>query len=330
MGWRRSLLVGSLMLMPLAALAEESAGQWFQKMLAASRQTSFQGQSVLVSDGKVTALTIYHAPVDDEVWERVVHMSGEPAEVLRKGSVVSCLHPGTRSRIDMGRTPIGKLSALEESAQSISRYYRFTRAGIERVAGHQGVRIDVVPLDAHRFGYSLWLDDKTGVLLKSQTNPAEGEPLETFEFVALNIGAPLPASAFDPAPELKDGAVQDDPPKDGTLAASEAGSSSPPALVSRWQATWLPEGFRPATQAVTQTGKAGRSAQVFTDGLAAFTVFFEPDSIDRKQTTRTHGATVAVNRILPDGGGLVTVVGEIPPATASKIADNVKRLAPAR
>ena len=315
--WWCTLLAGTMALGSVTAFAEEPAEQWVQKMLAASRQTSFQGQSVLLSGGKVTSMTIYHAPVENEVWERVVHMSGEPSEILRKGSVISCLHPGSASRLDVGRTPIGKITALEESAQSISRYYRFKRAGMERVAGREGVRIDVEPLDSNRFGYSLWLDEASGVLLKSQTNPAEGDPLEVFEFVAVSIGVPVPLSAFEPSIELQSA--------DADVLTTEA--EAKPQHDTNWEAAWLPDGFRQAGRTTAKAARPERSARVYTDGLAAFTVFFEPSLPQSREATRAHGATVAVNRLIPEAQRLVTVVGEIPLATANRVAENVRVLA---
>lgn len=319
MKWSQTLLASALVLGSLPVLASEPAEQWVQKMLAASRQVSFQGQSVLLSGGRITALTIYHAPVQNEVWERVVHMSGEPAEILRKGQSISCLHPGSVSRLEVSRTPIGRLTALEESAQAISRYYQFKRAGVERVAGREGVRIDVEPLDSNRFGYSLWLDESSGVLLKSQTNPSEGDPLEVFEFVSVNIGEPLPLSVFEPASELQGGDVS---VTDSRPAVAETPDDG-------WEPGWLPDGFRQAGHSTSREGMPERRARLYTDGLAAFTIFFEPSTPQSLQTTRAHGATVAVNRILPEDGALVTVVGEIPLATANRIAENVKVLAAA-
>lgn len=313
MGWRSTLVAGVILLVAMPLRAEEPAEQWVQKMVTASRQASFQGHSVLLSGGKVTSLAIYHAPVENEVWERVVHLSGEPAEILRKGSSISCFHPGVSSRLEVGRSPLGKLSALEESAQSVSRYYRFKRAGLDRVAGRDGVRIDVEPLDSHRFGYSLWLDETSGVLLKSQTNPAEGDPLEVFEFVSVDIGNPVPLSAFEPDARLLESAIELAPPPAVAETVADTG----------WETRWLPEGFRQAGRATSRPDKPERSARVFTDGLAAFTVFFEPGRPAVRETTRAHGATVAVNRSLADGKAMVTVVGEIPLATASRIAENV-------
>lgn len=313
--WRK-LVAGVMMLGSSLAMAEESAEQWLQKMLSAARQVSYQGHSVLLSGGRMTSLAIYHAPVNDEVWERVVHLSGEPAEILRKGSTITCLHPGSSSRLDLQRTPLGKLSALEESAQTISRYYRFNRAANERVAGRNGVRINVEPLDSHRHGYSLWLDEATGVLLKSQTNPESGDPLEVFEFVELDIGIPLAPEVFTPALGL---------PNDTVSVEASAPSRSPDAGL--WEPAWLPEGFRPAGQPSTAADKPRVSARVYTDGLAAFTVFYEQEGGDPRESSRAHGATVAVHRALPGAAGMVTVVGEIPLETAARVAEGVKALA---
>lgn len=314
----RTLVASAVMLVSPLVLAEETAEQWVQKMLSASRQVSYQGHSVLLSGGKITSLAIYHAPVENEVWERVVHLSGEPAEIVRKGSTITCLHPDSASQLDVRRTPMGKLSALEESAQSISRYYRFNRAANERVAGRAGVRINVEPLDSHRYGYSLWLDEASGVLLKSQTNPASGDPLEVFEFVSVEIGEPLALTLFDPSPNLKVAVAAASGGAESTATATNAG---------QWEASWLPDGFRQAGGSSAHADKPHFSTRVYTDGLAAFTVFYENSAGSVTETTRAHGATVAVNRLLPDADILITVVGEIPQATAAKVAEGVKALA---
>ena len=65
------------------------------------------------------------------------------------------------------------------------------------------------------------------------------------------------------------------------------------------------------------------STKVFTDGLAAFSVFLEKiDTRFQSEGSQTHGATTALSRRLPYEGGeyLVTVVGEIPIETAMQIA----------
>jgi len=74
-------------------------------------------------------------------------------------------------------------------------------------------------------------------------------------------------------------------------------------------------------------GQGKVTARAYTDGLASFTVFHEPRDESITESASTRGATVAVHRNLP--GAMVTVVGEIPLATAQRIAASVKSLAEA-
>ena len=67
----------------------------------------------------------------------------------------------------------------------------------------------------------------------------------------------------------------------------------------------------------------------FTDGLAAFSVFLEPNDLvngqDGVQGWAQRGATMAYSRVMLLGGSpfRVTVVGEIPQKTAERIASSV-------
>jgi sigma-E factor negative regulatory protein RseB len=311
--WHKLLAALAMMVSPVI-LAQESAEQWLQKMLTASKQASFSGRSVLLSGGELVTLSVFHAPIDDEVWERVVHMSGEPAEIIRRGANVACLHRDQVTGMAF-KSPINKWSELDKSVQGISKYYRFERVGVERVAGREAVRLNVLPLDGHRYGYSLWLDGDSGVLLKSQTGPRSGGILEVFEFVDVTMGQTLSESDFEPGRDLK---------KMELVSKQEP---VPTELFRGWQVDWIPDGFVESQRKAQYRGRPRVSTRAYTDGLAAVTVFVEP-SKPVSETASARGATVAVSRNIP--GAMVTVVGEIPLATAEKIAANVKILAGSR
>lgn len=296
-----------------AEVKEDSAEQWLQTMLASSRDSSFSGYSVLVSAGQMVSLAVYHAPIDGEVWERVVHMNGEPAEIIRQGSTIDCLHPSQSTGMAF-KSPVRRWSALEQGMQSLSRYYGFDRAGNARVAGRQTVRLNLTPLDSHRYGYSLWLDAETGVLLRSQTLPQSGEPLEMFEFVSVNMGQPLTKADFAPG----EGLVH------SPQASADDIDKAQPAR--HWVPGWLPEGFVESERVARFSGQGRVTTRAYTDGLASFTVFHEPRQAAVLDTASAHGSTVAVHRSIP--GAMITVVGEIPLATAERIAASVKPLAP--
>ncbi|MBA53701.1 MAG: hypothetical protein CMK89_04535 [Pseudomonadales bacterium] len=315
--WRSSLsliLVGAL-LGPLAYAEEQSVQDWLISKLDTGKHSSFSGHSVLLSGGQLVSLKVFHAPVDGEVWERVVHMSGEPAEIIRKGSAVFCLHPQQSTGVAM-KSPMRRWSALDEGMRSVSRYYKFERSGVERVAGREAVRLNLSPMDAHRYGYSLWVDTQSGVLLRSQTLPASGDPLEVFEFVSINLGQPLTAEDFEPGQGLN-----------RSVGASPLPGvdNEPPA--QHWVPEWLPEGFVESQRVARFQGQGQVTTRAYTDGLASFTVFHEPRPKPINENTSMRGATVAVHRNLP--GAMVTVVGEIPLETAERIAASVKPLADA-
>lgn len=292
----------------------QSAEQWLQTMVETSRASSFSGHSVLMSGGRVVSMEVYHAPFDGEVWERVVQMSGDPAEIIRQGNEVYCLHPEASMGMAL-KLPIRRLTALDQSMQSISRYYHFEKAGNERVAGRTAVRFNLSPTDTNRFGYSVWLDEATGVLLKAQTVPATGEPLEMFEFVSISVNQPLTKADFEPGPGLTRSKIK----QDGDLPETPA---------RHWQPEWLPEGFVESQRVARFQGQGDVTARAYTDGLASFTVFYEPRSDSITENASTRGATVAIHRNVP--GAMVTVVGEIPLETAQRVADSVKPLAEAR
>mgnify|MGYP003682970693 CR=1 FL=1 len=320
--WQRwiSFLVLGICLSPALQAADETAEQWLKKMLAVSKDVSFSGHSVLLSSGRLVSLKIYHAPIDGQVWERVVHMSGEPAEIIRQGGAVYCLHPQQSTGMAV-KAPVGRWNALDQGMQAITRYYRFERAGVERVAGRDSVRLNLSPLDSHRYGYSLWLDARSGVILRSQTLPSSGDPLEVFEYINISLDQPLTAADFEPGQGLTRSQVS------RQSASDEQALSAEPSPAQHWAPEWLPEGFVESRRVARFEGQGQVSTRAYTDGLASFTVFHEPQSEPMNANVSAHGATVAVHRNIP--GAMVTVVGEIPMATAERIADSVKPLAEA-
>ncbi len=76
-------------------------------------------------------------------------------------------------------------------------------------------------------------------------------------------------------------------------------------------------------------GDALITAQIYSDGLASFTLFVEPLGQDRlvEDLRAQLGPTVAVSRRLmaADKPFLATVVGEIPPRAAERIADSLNQ-----
>jgi sigma-E factor negative regulatory protein RseB len=153
----------------------------------------------------------------------------------------------------------------------------------------------------------------------------KGTKLEIFQFATLKVGGPI--SEQDLAPES--GA--------GTLTSHMSLESAAPAERRKvsWHAEWVPDGFTMASWDFRRTPSSLKSVDtlMYSDGLAAFSVFIEdmPESGASALVSRS-GATVAVSEVVTGGPEdavhhLVTVVGEIPTATAKRIAQSIRYIA---
>ena len=64
-----------------------------------------------------------------------------------------------------------------------------------------------MPRDEDRFGYRLWLDEETRLLLKSELIDAEGNALEIFQFNSIVIGDEVDPAALQPSDDRKQAKV---------------------------------------------------------------------------------------------------------------------------
>jgi len=270
---------------------------------------SYQGRSVFTNGSQMISLEVRHAIFDGEAWERIIHLSGEPAEILRRGDTVNCLHPDSQ----MGFTvaPVGKVVSHVFLRQNfkLPKHYRLIKGGPGRIAGRYAHRLDIVPVDTLRYGYRLWLDDETGMLLKSIVINGQGKPLEVLEFVDLKVNIPLTKQDFAPGDGLR-------------WSKQEVQQAVPQPEAGKWNLGWLPNGFSLARGDFQQIDNEAVSSKAYSDGLAAFTVFAEPYAeAEHHELTQIRGATVALSRFQQTGQGkkLVTLVGEIPLETALKV-----------
>lgn len=303
------------------ALARTPA-DWLESMSDALQNISFRGRSIYLSGDQLTTVEILRGVVNGEAWERVVHLSGEPAEILRKGNRVACLHPDGVSELkdDTQRVPEIASAAITAAAGFPERWnttqYRLHEGPDDRIAGRLAKRIDILPADRFRYGLHLWLDKDTSLLLKSVIVDQRGRALDMFEFVSIDVDVPLKAGDFEPANGLQ-------------WLAETAGQDAETKPNNDWQPGWLPAGFKVSSH-VLRPASSAIFAQSFSDGIAAFTLFVEPIAEnDEMEGSRQHGATVAVSYRAPQPNDQwrVTVVGEIPLETAMQVASYVQRKA---
>jgi sigma-E factor negative regulatory protein RseB len=322
----RLFLAAAALSAPIALLAAEAdALAWLERMQGALTERTYRGEFSYVRDGELSSLAITHGRIDGVVRERLVHLDGPHREIHRIGERLSCLvEPGDPMLDHVQRVPVGPLSRAflpgeVASGTRLSDRYLVRLAGTGRIAGEPVVRIDIVPDDETRYGYRLWLQNPTAMPLRAELLDPDARPLEIFQFVRVEVGAVLDESAFT---TRVPGLVRHD--FEVAAGSEETGSAHD------WEASWLPAGFEMAAATLRRTPARAQPVQTlrYSDGIASLSVFVEPAWTDAGEAgPRRSGATSAVMRELEVAGGdryLVTVVGEVPPETARRVADAVR------
>ena len=306
----------ALIARPVAADDRVSASEWLQRLGPAMNTTSYRGVFVYARGDRVHSMRIAHRFQDGMVHERLVMQDGGKGEIVRKGMNVVCVLPKQgRVRLDQV-IPSGPFAeAYTGESMPGSRWYQAELVGEDRVAGYDVVIIALTARDAHRYSHRLWLEKTTGLLLKSHVGDPGGTVLEHFQFTSLEITDDLADSEFEIQTTGREVTHRLEQPASGQFSRG--------ASMNGWDLGWQPPGFMPAA-----TPRSGRGKAVaFSDGVAAFSVFVEPEGAVRMPVGASRiGATTIYMRELDAGQGkfLVTVVGEVPPNTARQVAESVR------
>lgn len=303
---------------PIDGVAKEkTAAYWLERLGPALNMTSYRGVFVYARGASVHSMQIAHRFHDGIVEERLVLQDGGSGEIVRRGMDVVCVLP-EQGKVQLGHIiPSGPFAeAFTRQLIPVSRWYRAERQADDRIAGYDVVTVALTAKDPYRYNHRLWLEKATGLLVKSQVRASNGEVLEHFQFTNLEITNDIPDNEFKIRSEGRE----------VSRSLDDAGSRdefSTAARMHGWHLDWRPEGFEPAAAPSSRKGQA----VAFSDGLAAFSVFVEPTGSVRMPTGASRiGATTIYMRQLQRGGSVfrVTVVGELPPMSARKVAESVR------
>ncbi len=316
------LLRGWPLLLPLclasSALWAESADEWLLRMGQAFREQNYDGTFIYVRGDELQSFRIIHRADAGIEQERLIHLDGAAHELLRTGEGLFAIQADA---------PISETAAKASFAQSFARepgqlaqHYRLELLGDERVSNRQCRRIAIRPHDPDRYSHELWIDQASGLLLRSLLRDTDGRTLERFQFVTLRV-----------ADDVSVGDLTSMTHGSATLHRVQPRTVPNPWKISReWRVGWTPKGFisqQHPTDNQVETQPSLLHSELFSDGLYAFSVFVE--TLDQNETAqdgrRQRGATSAVTSRIPYRGEsvMVTVVGEIPLETASRIARSV-------
>lgn len=307
------------------AVESKVARAWLLRIHEAASQRNFQGTFVVTSRGAVSSARIAHFREGSHQFERIDSLDGQPRHVFRHNDQVQTVWPQSRVAMLEQRDLVSSFPALLQAGDDrIIDLYDVRAQGEDRVAGHEANVLTLRPRDAHRFGYRLWADKASGLLLRADVLGERGERLESSAFSDVVIGVRsqpetvlLPMKKLDGYRMLRPSFAPTKLEAEGwTLRQTIPGFRQVSCVRRSLDATAEDDPQTPAVQAVHT---------IFSDGLTYVSVFIEPFSSERhtKAVLTAVGATHTLMR--QQGDWWVTVMGDVPAATLRAFAAGLER-----
>lgn len=301
----------------VAAESEPTARDWLSRMGQAVSRLNYQGRFVYISNDRRESMEIVHRFDKNGERERLVSLEGQTREVLRDDDRVRSVGQGVAATQLEGIRASGLLSlTLSKSERALLEHYVVSMQEPDRVAGRDVVVLNLKPQDAYRYGYRLWVDHETGLLLRSQLLDGDGRAVEELKYTSIQVPDAIEDQMLEPAESA------------GLSTWVEAERTREDKVDSPWQVTWLPSGFSMHKHVMRAMPGSGRPAEqrMYSDGLASFSVYIEavPEagSGDFLNGLGQTGAVNAYGKRLGDHH--VTVVGDVPGEAVARVASSVR------
>lgn len=308
---------GSLLAIP--ALAEPGdALVWVQRIANSAQKLNFTGTFTYQSGNNSETSRITHIVDTSGEHERIEVLDGSLRELVRSNDEVKCFLPEEKVVIIESRRHYKAFPGLLPTAVSgLGEFYHIRKGDVARVAGFDSQLIVLEPKDQLRYGHLLWAELESGLLLKARTINERNEQIEQFAFTQVQIGGRIDREALTPRSNQKN----------SEWRIQNARAARPGTAGGEWSFRTPLPGFKVSAGMKRRAARAGEETThiVLSDGLASISVFIEPAS-DVSTTiengTFSVGAINGYKRFV--GKHLVTVLGEVPAATLTRLGDGIE------
>lgn len=305
-----------LFLLPFHVHADMSAMDWVQKMSIAMQDMSYKGKFVFLHSNQLESMSILHVNDTMGKRERLVSLNGEAREILRDNKTLTCVWPSSRQVVvDQSNTTNFSPIWIPEDVARLSKFYKFSIEGEDRVADHPAVIVSILPKDQYRYGMKMWIHKNHGLLLQSVLFDERGQTSEQIMFTELALMHYDDQKNFSVIPNIDNGYA---------LIRSHNGSSNNQLDAdARWQLASMPGGFflESAFRKKMMNSAKYTQQMILTDGMASVSVFIEPVNGRELLGESSIGAVNAFGTKINDFS--VLAIGEVPSVTVKQIAESI-------
>lgn len=300
-------------------MEQHEAQTWLKKIQSAAQKLNYSGTFVYQEASQVRTSRITHILDGKNELQKLEMLDGKPREYTKSNEEITCYVPETKTVLIEKRGTQEVFPAIfGANSVELAANYQVKKANVDRVADFECQVLVLEPKDKLRYGYKLWAEKQTGLLLRVQTINELNEVIEQISFSQLKIG------------DIDRNKVKSSYSNTSGWRVEHASINEMP--LTNWLVKWVPPGFKKTRElrrqlSDTNIGKENNPARevaqiVFSDGLAAISVFIENFNPQRVEGTRQHGAMNIVGK--RQGDFWLTVVGEVPAAALKQVASSIE------
>jgi sigma-E factor negative regulatory protein RseB len=333
-GLAPALLLTILITSLPASVASESdtALQLIDRMGQASRSLNYEGVFVYLRNSQLKAVRVIHKADESGEYERLVSLNGAPREIIRNNELVTCIFPDEKAvlmderRYSSHKKAVREKNFHDKSAfpwrlptkvKAMHEHYRFSLGEAERIVGRKTQQIIIVPKDQYRYGYRLWVDSKTGLLLKTVMIGENNRALEQVMFTSLSLPEKISSADLMPAVTGREFSWREDEPLNIDGGDYE----------SQWQVGWIPAGFTLVAHGkhLLPNSQVPVEHLAYSDGLGSVSIFIERIIRAHQSHLRGFSNMGAVNAYgTTQALHYLTVVGDVPHTTVERIGKSIR------
>jgi sigma-E factor negative regulatory protein RseB len=307
-----------------ASAPQRDAASLLRMARTAAQRLNYAGTFVYQQGSQVRSSRITHVFDGRNELEKLEVLDGVPREYLRTNDEIVAYLPQSRTlRMEKRVTQDVFPAIIGATPAELAGNYEISSGTSERIAGFEADAVRLQPKDRLRYGYALWTERATGLLLRVQTLSENGDVIEQITFTQLDFGR-IDRSRVKPSfADTRGWRVENVVIKGADLAG--------------WSVRGLPPGFRKVREIRRLVSERSKSASaegtaagstrevsqiVFSDGLAAISVFIEPLTPGRTEGFVRQGAMQIVGK--RQGEFWLTIVGEVPSEAIRQVAASIE------
>lgn len=302
--------------------AKQDAQVWLKKIQSAPRTLNYSGTFVYQQANVVRTSRITHIMRGKKEVEKLEVLDGKPREYIRTDDEIISYVPDTKTVLIEKRVTQEVFPAiLNANPVTLTDHYHVRTGAAGRVAGYPSQTVMLEPRDNLRYGYKLWAEKNSGLLLRAQTLNEKGEVVEQISFTQIEIGKIHPSRVKPSITDTQGWHVENAVMRQVSLPG--------------WSVKAMPPGFRKIreVQRLVSDNPAVRtssavtppreiSQMVYSDGLAAISIFIEPGNAKRSEGYMQQGAMNIIGK--RQGDFWLTIVGEVPLAAIKQVANSIE------